>query len=122
LPKQSKKGGSHPAKRVFQAIRIEVNNELAILNSALTDMIDVLSPGGRICIISYHSLEDRIIKRSFKYWENPCNCPPRYPCVCGLKPLIQIITKKPITPDAREIEANTRSRSAKLRAAEKIKV
>ena len=120
LPKQSKKGGSHPAKRVFQAIRIEVNNELSILSSALTDMIDLLIPGGRICCISYHSLEDRIVKSCFKHWENPCSCPPGYPCVCALKPLIQIITKKPVTPSAREVAVNSRARSAKLRAAEKL--
>ena len=120
LPKQSKKGGSHPAKRVFQAIRIEVNNELSILSGALTDMIDLLVPGGRICCISYHSLEDRIVKSCFRHWENPCGCPPGYPCVCALKPLIQIITKKPVKPSAREVAVNSRARSAKLRAAEKL--
>jgi len=119
LPAKSKEGGPHPAKRVFQAIRIEVNRELAVLSGALTDMIDLLSPGGRICIVSYHSLEDRIVKQCFKRYEDPCQCPPGYPCACGLKPIIKIVTKKPITPNAREVEANHRARSAKLRAAEK---
>jgi 16S rRNA (cytosine1402-N4)-methyltransferase len=120
LPKQSKEGGSHPAKRVFQAIRIEVNSELAVLNNALNDMIDLLNPGGRICVIAYHSLEDRIVKHCFKRWEDPCNCPPKYPCVCNLKPRVEIVSKRPITPKACEIEFNHRARSAKLRVAEKL--
>jgi len=120
LPKISKEGGPHPAKRVFQAIRIEVNGELGILNSALTDMVDLLNPGGRLCVISYHSLEDRIVKQCFRHWEAPCECPPKLPCVCGLKPLVRVVTKKPVTPDASETAGNHRARSAKLRAAEKI--
>jgi len=121
LPKESREGGPHPAKRVFQAIRIEVNGELAILKNALTDMIGLLNPGGRICVISYHSLEDRIVKQCFKHWENPCECPPKLPCVCGLRPLIQIVARKPVTPAACEIAGNHRARSAKLRVAEKLK-
>jgi len=120
LPRQSKEGGSHPAKRVFQAIRIEVNGELAALSTALSDMISLLAPGGRICVISYHSLEDRIVKQCFKSWCNPCTCPPRYPCICGLEPIVKSISKKPITPGAQEIEYNHRSRSAKLRVVEKL--
>jgi len=120
LPKESKEGGSHPAKRVFQAIRIEVNGELGILYNALTDMIRLLNTGGRICVISYHSLEDRIVKQCFRHWENPCECPPKLPCVCGLRPLVSILTKKPVTPSETEIADNPRARSAKLRAAEKI--
>ena len=120
LPRQSKEGGSHPAKRVFQAIRIEVNGELAALSKALSDMISLLAPGGRICVISYHSLEDRIVKQCFKSWCNPCTCPPRYPCICELEPIVKSISKKPITPGAQEIEYNHRSRSAKLRVVEKL--
>jgi len=120
LPKQAKEGGHHPAKRIFQAIRIEVNTELEILNNALTDMISLLNPGGRICVIAYHSLEDRIVKQCFKHWEKPCECPPKLPCACGLKQLVHIVTKKPLTPDAHEIMDNHRARSAKLRVAERV--
>ena len=120
LPKESKEGGSHPARRVFQSIRIHVNGELGILDNALTDMIDLLNPRGRICVISYHSLEDRITKLCFRHWENPCECPPKLPCVCGRKPLVQVVTKKPVTPGENEIAGNHRSRSAKLRVAEKL--
>jgi len=120
MPRQSKEGGSHPAKRVFQAIRIEVNGELAALSNALSEMIGLLAPGGRICVISYHSLEDRIVKQSFKSWCNPCTCPPRYPCICELEPMVRSISKKPITPGTHEVEYNHRSRSAKLRVIEKL--
>ncbi|MDR2648214.1 MAG: 16S rRNA (cytosine(1402)-N(4))-methyltransferase RsmH [Clostridiales bacterium] len=120
LPGQSKKGGSHPAKRVFQAIRIEVNGELTVLNSALIDIIELLNPGGRLCVIGYHSLEDRVVKRCFRYWASPCECPPKLPCVCGLKPRIKIVSKKPVIPSAGETANNHRARSAKLRVAEKI--
>jgi len=120
LPRQSKEGGSHPAKRVFQAIRIEVNGELTALSCALSEMIGLLAPGGRICVISYHSLEDRIVKQCFKSWCSPCTCPPRYPCICGLEPMVRTISKKPITPGNQEVEYNHRSRSAKLRVVEKL--
>jgi len=120
LPKEAKEGGPHPAKRVFQAIRIEVNGELGILSGALTDMIGLLNPGGRLCVISYHSLEDRIVKQCLRHWEKPCDCPPKLPCVCGRKPIVRIVTKKPVTPSEAEIAGNHRARSAKLRAAEKL--
>jgi 16S rRNA (cytosine1402-N4)-methyltransferase len=111
----------HPERRVFQAVRIEVNQELAVLERALEDMLGILKSGGRICVISYHSLEDRIVKTAFRRWENPCTCPPDFPvCVCGKKPLAKILTKKPVAPSEAEMESNKRSRSAKLRSAEKI--
>lgn len=121
IPAGARKNGPHPAKRTFQALRIEVNNELGILEQSIRDMVSVLAPGGRICIITFHSLEDRIVKQTFKNLENPCTCPPEFPvCVCGKKPSIRVITRKPIEPSERELEENPRSRSAKLRIAEKI--
>ncbi|PIH03571.1 16S rRNA (cytosine(1402)-N(4))-methyltransferase RsmH [Clostridium combesii] len=111
----------HPAKRTFQAIRIEVNKELQILNKAIEDSINRLNKDGRLSIITFHSLEDRIVKVKFKELEKPCTCPPSFPiCVCGKEPQIKIITKKPIEPSKEEKEINSRSRSAKLRVCRKI--
>ena len=121
IPAGARKDGPHPAKRVFQAIRIEVNSELAGLDSAMMDFADVLKPGGRLCVITFHSLEDRIVKQAFKKLNDPCECPPGSPvCICGKKKVAEIITKKPIVPTEEEIEENPRSRSAKLRVIEKI--
>lgn len=121
VPKGARQGGPHPAKRTFQALRIAVNNELGILEQAIRDMTGWLSPGGRLCIITFHSLEDRIVKQTFHTLEHPCTCPPEFPvCVCGKKPSIRVITRKPIVPSAEELEQNPRSRSAKLRIAEKL--
>ncbi len=118
-PKERSKGG-HPAKRTFQAVRIEVNHELDVLRDTLDTMIDLLSPGGRLCVITFHSLEDRIVKLCFKRNEDPCTCPPDFPvCVCGKKPKGKMITKKPVVPSKREEEENPRSKSAKLRVFEK---
>lgn len=111
----------HPAKRTFQAIRIEVNKELEILDKAVEDSVHHLKKGGRIAIITFHSLEDRIIKNKFRKMENPCICPPDFPiCACGKKPIIKLIRKKPIEPTSEEKQVNSRSKSAKLRYAEKI--
>ena len=113
-----KKG--HPAKKTFQAIRIEVNNELNILQQTLDKMIEHLNPGGRICVITFHSLEDRIVKLNFRKNENPCTCPPDFPvCVCGKKSKGKVITRKPIVPSEEEIEINKRSKSSKLRIFER---
>lgn len=120
IPAKFQKGG-HPAKRVFQAIRIEVNSELAILDKAVGDSINNLNKEGRLSIITFHSLEDRIIKNKFKDLENPCTCPKEFPiCICGKNPIVKVITKKPIEPTDEEKEINSRSKSAKLRVAEKI--
>lgn len=109
----------NPAARTFQAIRIVVNEELTGLAHTIADMINFLKPGGRICIITFHSLEDRIVKQTFKYWANPCGCPREIPyCVCGKKPKLSLITKKPIVPGTEELAANPRAHSAKLRIAE----
>lgn len=111
---------SHPAKRVFQAIRIELNREIEILEKSLGDMIELLRPNGRLCVITFHSLEDRIVKHIFKNAENPCICPPEFPkCVCNRKSLGRVITKKPILPSAYELKNNSRSASAKLRVFER---
>lgn len=111
----------HPAKKTFQAVRIEVNRELGILDKAIGDSITKLSTGGRIAIITFHSLEDRLVKNKFRQQENPCICPKDFPvCVCGKKPTVKIITKKPIEPAKEEMESNSRSKSAKLRVAEKL--
>lgn len=111
----------HPARKSFQAIRLEVNNELGILEDAFSAGIEALKPGGRMCIITFHSLEDRIAKHFFKKKQDPCTCPPEFPaCACGKKPEIKIITRKPMLPSELEIESNRRSRSAKLRIAEKL--
>ncbi|AGB19401.1 16S rRNA (cytosine(1402)-N(4))-methyltransferase RsmH [Thermoanaerobacterium thermosaccharolyticum] len=120
VPASKRRTGPHPAKRTFQAIRIEVNDELKGLDSAIDDFIDVMNPNGRIAIITFHSLEDRIVKNMYKKLENPCTCPKNLPCTCGKKPVIKIITKKPVTPNKEELETNPRSRSAKLRVAEKL--
>lgn len=120
VPAAARREGPHPAKRSFQAIRIEVNDELGSLKRALNDMLDVLAPGGRLAVISFHSLEDRIVKDCFKARLVPCTCPPEFPiCVCGKKADVIKITGKPILPGADEIKNNPRSRSAKLRAIEK---
>ncbi|MBP5159284.1 MAG: 16S rRNA (cytosine(1402)-N(4))-methyltransferase RsmH, partial [Lachnospiraceae bacterium] len=110
----------HPAKRTFQAIRIELNKELEILGDAIDDMIDLLGDGGRLSIITFHSLEDRIVKLRFNQAQNPCICPPNFPvCVCGRKPKGKVITRKPVLPGAEELDENSRSKSAKLRVFER---
>ena len=116
IPMKFQKKSGHPAKRTFLAIRIELNRELDVLRDSLDDMIDLLNPGGRLCIITFHSLEDRIVTSAFRKNENPCTCPPDFPvCVCGKKSKGSIITKKPILPSEEELEYNSRSKSAKLR-------
>ena len=120
IPMKMRAVGGHPAKKTFQAIRIELNQELEVLRNSLDDMIERLNDGGRICIITFHSLEDRIVKTNFKRNENPCTCPPDFPvCVCGKKPMGKVITRKPILPDEEEIAVNKRSKSAKLRVFER---
>lgn len=122
IPAKIRMNAGHPAKRTFQAIRIELNKELEVLQNSLEDMIDLLQPGGRICIITFHSLEDRIVKSIYKKSENPCTCPSDFPvCVCGKKPLGKVITKKPVLPTEEELEYNSRAKSAKLRVFEKTK-
>lgn len=119
IPAKMRQNG-HPSKQTFQAIRIECNHELEVLRNSLDDFIDLLNPGGRICIITFHSLEDRIVKNCFRKNENPCTCPPDFPvCVCGKKTKGKVITRKPILPGAEELEQNSRSKSAKLRVFEK---
>ncbi len=121
IPAKIRATGGHPSKRTFQAIRIECNRELEVLKNSLEEMITFLNPGGRICIITFHSLEDRIVKSAFKKQENPCTCPPEFPvCMCGKKPLGKVITRKPILPSEEEMEENSRSKSAKLRIFERI--
>lgn len=121
IPVKMQMSGGHPAKRTFQAIRIELNRELDVLRDSLDGMIDILGDGGRICIITFHSLEDRIVKTIFRKNENPCTCPPDFPvCVCGKKPKGKVITKKPILPGEEEMERNPRSKSAKLRIFERV--
>ena len=121
VPKGARKDGPHPAKRTFQAIRIEVNGELEVLQRVIDDVAARLAVGGRLCIITFHSLEDRIVKEAFRKQENPCICPPQFPvCVCGKKPLGRVITRKPILPSKEELEGNPRSRSAKLRVLEGV--
>ena len=122
IPMKLRVNTGHPAKRTFQAIRIELNKELEVLRDTLQDMIQLLSPEGRLCIITFHSLEDRIVKTSFRTNENPCTCPPNFPiCVCGKIPMGRVISRKPILPSAEELEWNSRSKSAKLRVFEKAK-
>lgn len=121
IPASARRDGPHPAKRTFQAIRIEVNDELEQLKKAVEDFCDVLAPGGRLCIITFHSLEDRIVKETFARRINPCTCPKEIPvCVCGKVPDISKKSNKPIIPGKEEVESNPRSRSAKLRIAVKI--
>lgn len=120
IPMKIQAAGGHPAKRTFQAVRIELNRELDVLRESLDGMIDMLGDGGRICIITFHSLEDRIVKTIFRKNENPCTCPPNFPvCVCGRKSKGKVITRKPILPGAAELEDNSRSESAKLRIFER---
>ena len=121
IPAAAREGGHHPAKRTFQAIRIEVNGELSVIQPAIEAASELLSEGGRIAIITFHSLEDRIVKQTYASLAQGCTCPPRIPvCVCGNKPKMKVISKKPILPTDLEIEENPRSRSAKLRVAEKL--
>lgn len=121
IPMKFRAVGGHPAKKTFQAIRIELNHELDVLNNSIDTMIERLNVGGRLCIITFHSLEDRIVKTGFKHNENPCTCPPDFPvCVCGNKPKGKVITRKPIVPSEEEIEENKRSKSSKLRVFERI--
>ena len=120
MPAAAKEGGHHPAKRTFQAIRIEVNGELSVIEPTIRDAVSLLKPGGRIAIITFHSLEDRIVKQTFASLASGCTCPRDFPvCVCGKKPLVDIISRKPILPSEQELEVNPRSRSAKLRVAQK---
>lgn len=120
VPKGARRDGPHPAARTFQAIRIEVNNELGIIEDTIMDIVDLLKPGGRLCIITFHSLEDRIVKHTYRDLENPCTCPREFPvCICNKKPSVKIITRRPISPTDDEISKNPRSRSAKLRILEK---
>ena len=120
IPMKIQKTMGHPAKQTFQAIRIELNRELDVLEGTLDTMIDLLNPGGRICIITFHSLEDRIVKNAFRRNENPCTCPPGLPvCVCGKVSRGKVVTRKPIIPDEKEMDENPRSKSAKLRVFEK---
>ena len=120
IPAKARMNGGHPAKRTFQAIRIEVNAELEVLENSIDSMIDILADRGRLCIITFHSLEDRIVKNAFRRNENPCTCPPDFPiCVCGKKSKGAVITRKPIIPTEEEIRMNLRSHSAKLRVFER---
>ena len=121
MPASAKNGGHHPAKRSFQAIRIEVNGELDAIEPAIRSAVSMLSPGGRIAIITFHSLEDRIVKQTFADLASGCECPKDFPvCVCGKKPQVRLVSRKPILPSDEELERNPRSRSAKLRVAEKL--
>ena len=121
IPAKMRAEGGHPSKRTYQAIRIECNKELEVLKESLEELICILNPGGRLCIITFHSLEDRIVKTAFKKAENPCTCPPSFPvCVCGKKSQGKVITGKPVLPCEEEMESNPRSKSAKLRIFEKI--
>ena len=120
IPMKMRVTGGHPAKRTFQAIRIELNRELTVLENSIGSMIDLLNPGGRLCIITFHSLEDRIVKEAYRKAENPCTCPPSFPvCVCGNKSKGKVITRKPILPSKAELTENRRSESAKLRVFER---
>lgn len=120
IPKKAQVGQGHPSKRTYQALRIELNRELTVLENHIDDMIDLLNPGGRLCIITFHSLEDRITKVAFKRNEDPCTCPKNFPvCVCGKKSKGKVVTRKPILPSEEELEANSRSKSAKLRVFER---
>lgn len=120
IPAKIQKKGGHPSKRTFQALRIECNRELEVLKNSIDGLIGLLNPGGRICIITFHSLEDRIVKTRFKHNENPCTCPPDFPvCVCGKKSKGRVVTRKPIVPTGEEIEENKRAKSSKLRVFER---
>lgn len=121
IPAKAREGGHHPAKKSFQAIRIEVNSELAIIEPTLRTLCDLLAPGGRLAVLTFHSLEDRIVKQTFASLAQGCTCPPSFPvCVCGKKPQGKVITRKPMLPSEAELAENPRSRSAKLRVFEKI--
>lgn len=121
IPSAARREGPHPAKRTFQAIRIAVNDELGILNRAIEDCVEMLKPGGRLCIITFHSLEDRIVKLQFNKQVSPCTCPPSFPaCVCGKKPKAVLVNRKPIVSSEQELEENPRARSAKLRVLQKL--
>ncbi|NLK86065.1 MAG: 16S rRNA (cytosine(1402)-N(4))-methyltransferase RsmH [Clostridiaceae bacterium] len=121
IPAPARREGPHPAKRTFQALRIAVNDELAALEEAIEGAVRLLKPGGRLSIITFHSLEDRIVKNEFQRREKPCTCPPSFPvCVCGRKPELKVLTRKPILPSEKEVDENPRSRSAKLRTAMKL--
>ena len=121
IPAKVRATGGHPAKRTFQAIRIELNGELTVLEESIDAMIELLNPGGRLSIITFHSLEDRIVKNRFRMNENPCTCPPDFPvCVCGKKSKGRVVTRKPILPSEEETRENSRSKSAKLRVFERI--
>lgn len=120
IPMKFRATGGHPAKKTFQAIRIELNRELEVLDESIDAMTDLLNDNGRLCIITFHSLEDRIVKTRFRKNENPCTCPPDFPvCVCGKKPKGKVITRKPIVPDEEELEENKRAKSSKLRVFER---
>ena len=120
IPKKAQVGQGHPSKRTYQALRIELNRELTVLEDHIDDMVDLLNPGGRLCIITFHSLEDRITKVAFKRNEDPCTCPKDFPvCVCGKKSKGKVISRKPILPSEKELEENSRSKSAKLRVFER---
>ena len=120
IPAKVRATGGHPAKRTFQAIRIELNHELDVLNRSIDTMIDLLNPGGRLSIITFHSLEDRIVKKRFRDNENPCICPPEFPvCMCGRKSKGTVVTRKPVVPGEEELEYNKRSKSSKLRVFER---
>lgn len=121
IPAKAREDGPHPAKRTFQAIRIEVNSELSVIEPTLDSLVGLMRPGGRLAVITFHSLEDRIVKQTFARFAKGCTCPPEFPvCVCGKKPSLRLITHKPILPSERELDENPRSRSAKLRVAEKL--
>jgi 16S rRNA (cytosine1402-N4)-methyltransferase len=121
IPSSARREGPHPAKRTFQAVRIAVNDELGILEKSIEDAASTLKTGGRLCIITFHSLEDRIVKNTYLSMVKPCKCPPHFPiCVCGKKPTGELITRKPIVPSEKELEENPRSRSAKLRVLKKV--
>lgn len=121
IPARMRAEGGHPSKRTFQAVRIECNRELEVLKESIGELIDLLNPGGRLCIITFHSLEDRIVKTEFRQAQNPCTCPPEFPvCVCGRTSKGKVITSKPILPGEEELQENSRSKSAKLRIFEKI--
>jgi 16S rRNA (cytosine1402-N4)-methyltransferase len=121
IPAATRRTGGHPARRTFQAIRIEVNGELTALERVLADVVDILEPGGRVAVLSYHSLEDRMVKNAFNDEAQGCVCPPDFPvCSCGAEARIRVLTRKPIRPPAEEVEGNPRSSAAKLRAAERL--
>lgn len=120
IPAKNRLTGGHPAKRTFQAIRIELNEELSVLSESIEGMVEALNDGGRFAVITFHSLEDRIVKNVFKKYENPCTCPPSFPlCVCGKKPLGRVIGRKPLIASEKELEENPRAKSAKLRVFER---